>query len=429
VIRVLIVSENVSLRMGGEASLPYYYAKLLAKRGAEVSLACHERVRNELLEAFAELGLRIHFVRDTPMQKLAHRWGSALPPRIRDLVIDQAIHFGTQARIRRVALGLACAGSIDVVFEPAPITPKGLSFMYGLGVPVVIGPLCGGMDFPPAFRDLDSVGTRQFISLAKSAANIANYVVPGKIRAEVLLVANQSTAQALPRGHRGEVVRLFESGVDLGLWDAEAGGAGEEPREPGSVRFVFSGRFVDWKGIQYLVPAFAKAAAQARGCTLDLIGGGELEGLIRGMVEQLGLNDTVRIHGWLPRPDAVAILRRADVFVMPSLRECGGTAILEAMALGKPVITTNWGGPADYVKPSCGILVDPSSKESFIAGLAEAMLRLARSPEMRNALGAGGKSRVREDGLDWDSKADRVLSILASAAGRASASATPGFAR
>jgi glycosyltransferase involved in cell wall biosynthesis len=56
------------------------------------------------------------------------------------------------------------------------------------------------------------------------------------------------------------------------------------------------------------------------------------------------------------------ILRDSDVFVMPSLRECGGTAILEAMALGKPVVTTDWGGPADYVTPECGLLVSPTSK-------------------------------------------------------------------
>ena len=97
---------------------------------------------------------------------------------------------------------------------------------------------------------------------------------------------------------------------------------------------------------------------------------------------------------------------------MPSLRECGGTAILEAMALGKPIIATNWGGPADYVNASCGILVDPSSKTGFVDGLAEAMLRLAGSPELRRSLAEGGIRRVLEDNLDWNSKADRILSIL-----------------
>ena len=62
--------------------------------------------------------------------------------------------------------------------------------------------------------------------------------------------------------------------MDLDLWRP----ADSEPSRPdGSVHFVFSGRFVDWKGIQYLIPAFAKALAQEPNCRLDLIGGGELE--------------------------------------------------------------------------------------------------------------------------------------------------------
>lgn len=108
-IRVLIVSENISMQMGGESSLPFYYAKLFSERGAEVWLACHERVEIELREAFPELEPRILFVRDTQAQKITFRWGNSLPYRIRDLFIDQAIHFSTQARIRRIAIELAKA--------------------------------------------------------------------------------------------------------------------------------------------------------------------------------------------------------------------------------------------------------------------------------------------------------------------------------
>jgi glycosyltransferase involved in cell wall biosynthesis len=82
------------------------------------------------------------------------------------------------------------------------------------------------------------------------------------------------------------------------------------------------------------------------------------------------------------------------------------------MALGKPVIATNWGGPADYVDASCGLLIDPSSKSDFINGLAEAIVHLARYPNIRRQLGEEAKLRVRRDNLDWDAKADRVLSIL-----------------
>lgn len=397
------------MEMGGESSLPFYYARLLLQRGVEVWLACHERVESSLSKDFPEIQSRIRLVRDTATQKAAFRWSKVLPYRLRDMFVGQAIHFSTQARLRTIAVELARAGKIDVVFEPAPITPKGLSFMYNVGVPVVIGPLCGGMNFPPAFADMDSYFTRCSLMLGRQLSRLANRLIPGKLKADVLLAANAMTVKALPAGYRGRVVRLFESGVDLDLWQPTE----IAPSRPDTkVRFVFSGRFVDWKGVQFLVPAFAKAVAEEPRCQLDLIGGGELQGQIEAVIERHNLRESVRLHGWVSRSEAARIIRETDVFVMPSLRECGGTAILEAMALGKPVIAIKWGGPADYVDQSCGLLVAPDSKAGFTDGLADAIVRLARSPELRRSLGEGGKLRVRQDYLDWNSKANRVLSIL-----------------
>ena len=397
------------MRMGGESSLPFYYAKLLTARGVQVWLACHERVRDEVRKALPELAERTLFVEDSLLQKLMFRYTAWLPFRIREILVGQLIHYSTQWRLRTLAVDLASRKLIDVVLESSPITPKGLSFMYRVGVPVVIGPLCGGMEFPPAFRNLDSWIARQAITLSRAFSQLANRAVPGKLEAEVLLVANAQTERALPIGTSGRVIRLFESGVDLHLWKLPA----KARPEDGQVRFVFSGRFVDWKGIQYLLPAFERAAALENSCRLELIGGGgEFEREVLELAGRESIRDRVRLHGWVSRERAAEILRDADVFVMPSLRECGGTAILEAMAMGKPVIATNWGGPADYVNEHCGILVSPDSPEAFIQGLADAIVRLARTADLRKALGAGGTQRVKEDCLAWDAKADRVLAIL-----------------
>jgi glycosyltransferase involved in cell wall biosynthesis len=405
--RLLIVSENISMQMGGESSLPFFYAKLLAQRGVEVWLACHERVETEVRAAFPELGSRIRLVKDTKAQKLLYRYSEFLPYRVRDLLVGQALHLSTQRRIRKIALELARAGKIDVLLEPSPITPKGVSFMYDIGVPVAIGPLCGGMTFPPAFVAYDSLVTRTLMAIGRHGSQLANKIVPGKLKADVLFVANELTEKALPSGHRGQVIRLFESGVDLDLWKPS-----DTPKDDDIVRFIFSGRFVDWKGIKYLVSAFAKVVAQEPKCRLDLIGGGELEGEIRETITEFKLTDAIELHGWIGRSEAASLIKASDIFMMPSLRECGGTAILEAMATGKPVVATKWGGPSDYINQSCGILVEPNSKEGFIQGLTDAMLLLARSPQLRKRLGEGGKRRVLQDSLDWKSKADRVFTIL-----------------
>ena len=407
--KIVIVSENISMKMGGEASLGLYYFRLFRRRGVEVVAVCHARVRDEINASLPEAeAKRFHFIEDTPLQAFAWRVSELVPPRIRDLIFGQAIHMVTMRRVRRLVQTL-CANSQDwICLEPSPITPLGVSFMYGLGIPVVIGPLCGGLEFPPAFRYLDGKFTRATVKIGRAFSEVINRLIPGKLQADTLLVANECTRRALPKGCRGQVYEVVESGVDLAIWS---------PRDTrhidanSRVRFVFSGRFVDWKGISFMVDAFQYVAGKT-GAVLELIGDGEMRSEIEKRIGELRIEDKVILHGWKSRPEAAEIIRNCDVFVMPSLRECGGTAILEAMALGLPVVATNWAGPSSYVAESSGILVDPLSKEEFIQGLSDAMLRLAEAPELRRSMGRAGIDRVRTCYFDWDSKSDRVLEIL-----------------
>ena len=125
---------------------------------------------------------------------------------------------------------------------------------------------------------------------------------------------------------------------------------------------------------------------------------------------QLGLSN-VEFLGWQDQSACAEHLARADALVLPSLLyECGGAVVLEAMAMGRAVIATDWGGPADYLDPSCGILVAPTSRDGFIAGLADAMLRLDGDAELRRRMGAVGRQKVL-DQFTWERKGDRILEL------------------
>ncbi len=408
-LRIVITAENVSQRMSGETVLPLYYFRRLRARGVRVWVVCHARCRDELRELFPSDDFhQFSFVEDTWLQALLYWIGCLFPYRIQDLIFGQLVHLLTQLKARAIVKRLINEHAIDLVFEPAPITPKGLSFMYGLGVPVVIGPMCGGLEFPPAFRYMDAPLTRLSISVSRALAQVGNWLIPGKLQADALIVGNDLTATALPRGYRGKVYRVEESGVDLSLCKPIESGA----LSPGqAVRFVFFARFVDWKGVQFLVEAFKQVAPKTH-AVLELIGDGLLFDTTKAQVEALGLEDRVNFHGRLSLEDSIALIRRCHVYVVPSLRECGGNAILEVMAMGLPLIATNWAGPGLFVNSSCGILVEPSSRQGFIDGLAIAMLRLAESPELRRRLGAGSAKRVTENYFDWESKTNRILEIM-----------------
>lgn len=408
-LNILMIAENVSRNLSGETILPYYYLTHFLSLGHNVRVICHERVREQLKsELDAATFARFVFVKDGLLQKALFRMGSAFPHRVSDLVFNQLIQLLTQLRMRRVARERVASGPVDVVFQPAPIAVKAVSSMYDLGAPVVIGPMNGGMDLPPAFRQLDGRLVRMAISGSRHATGVLHRLIPGKRHADVLLVSNKRTRAALPSHTTGDVREVMESAVDLGRWQPRT----SDPALRGPMSFIFCGRFVDWKGISLLVRAFAPLA-RAGNVRLDLVGDGELFGDIERLVEAEGIRQSVVLHGRVPLERYIEMLHDAGAFVSPSLRECGGIAMMEAMAIGVPVIATDWGGAAQYASRDCAILVPPSSQSEFVDGLTAAMRRLANSPELRRDLGRAGRRHLEHEGHDWAVKARTIADILA----------------
>jgi glycosyltransferase involved in cell wall biosynthesis len=404
-LRVLIVAEHASASYGGEAVLPLHYFRLLRRRGVEAWLVVHARTQDELASLLPDEVGRIHFVPDTRLHRLLFLLGKPLPARVEFFSTGLLLRLLSQAVARRVARRLVAEQRIDVVHQPIPVSPREPSLLHRMGAPVVIGPMNGGMAYPPGFRRAESRFARWFTSLGRWASQLLHRVIPGKLRAETLAVANERTRQSLPRGVRGQVVELVENGVDLSLWPGEA----DRCEVAGPVRFAFAGRLVDWKGVDLLLAAFRPVAVRSE-ARLDIIGDGPMRATLEERAEGLGLKDSVTFHGWLPQAELARRLRTTDVFVLPSLYECGGAVVLEAMAAGLPVIATRWGGPTDYIDSECGILVDPSSPEAFVAGLSSAMIALADNPALRARLGRAGRERVVRE-FDWEQKVDRILEI------------------
>ncbi|MBF2015717.1 MAG: glycosyltransferase family 4 protein [Rivularia sp. T60_A2020_040] len=409
-LRVILVAENVSRYMGGESGKNLYYFHLFQERGIDLQIVCHARVRDELRREFHhdQDFNRFHFIEDNWLQILLYRIAQFFHPRIRGLFFEQVVHWITQIRARKLVKELIKYQNTDIVFQPSPITPKGLNFMYNLGVPVVLGPLTGGVDFPPAFRYLDSKFAIVSVTLGRLFSNILHRFVPGKLKAETLIVANPLTQKSLPNGCKGKIYQVIECGVDLDIWQPREQPE-INPEKP--VRFVYLGRFVDWKGIKFLIDGFQQVA-QETNAILELVGDGELRQDLEKQVAELGLENNVNFRGWMKREQASKLLCECDVFVMPSLREAGGNAVLEAMALGLPVIATKWAGPANTLHPDCGIWVEPTSIEAFVDGFAQAMIKLANSPQLRRQMGEAAPQRVRTNYFDWDSKVDRIIEIF-----------------
>ena len=293
--RILIVADNASTRFGGEAFLPFNYFRLLRARNIDVRLLVHERNKSDLTALFPGDLDRLYFVKDTLLHKLVFRLGAFLPRRVAGLSTDFIIHLSTQYSQRKVIADLSKNFGLDLVHVPTPVSPKTPSLIYGFHpTGVVIGPLNGGMEYPEAFRREEGWFSRLVVSLGRSLANFLNVMVPGKRQAELVLVANSRTRQALPVGIRGRIVELVENGVDFAVWRRiEARTSVDD-----TVKFVFVGRLVDWKAVDIALEAIRRLQGMPR-VSFEVIGDGPMRGPWQALSESMGLGSIVKFSGWM----------------------------------------------------------------------------------------------------------------------------------
>ena len=403
--RVLIVADNASSQFGGEAILPLHYFRLLRARNVDVSLLVHERNMSGLKTELSSDVDRLYFVKDTFLHKAVFRLGTYFPRRVADVTTGFVIQLTTQIAQHRLIRELLKVRRFDVIHAPIPVSPKSPSLICGFGIPVIFGPMNGGMEYPPAFRHEEDRLSRFAVALGRGLAGFLNLVFPGKRHARLLLVANTRTRKALPHDAGSRVIDLVENGVDFTLWHRSAiRGAPGRP-----LRLIFVGRLVDWKAIEIVLEAIKRLQGDIH-VSFEIIGDGPMRPNWEKLSQDIGLNEIVRFSGWMDQKDCARRLEDADIFVLPSLLECGGAVVLEAMAMGLPVIATAWGGPIDYLDDSCGILVEPNSRESLVSGFVGAIKTLAESADLRQSLGEAGYRKAKQY-YDWEKKIDRVLEL------------------
>jgi glycosyltransferase involved in cell wall biosynthesis len=411
-LRVLLVAENASNHMGGEAILPVHYFRSLRQREIDAFLIVHERARGELTSLFPDDLNRMRFVKDLALQRMFYRASLLLPRRVAEATFGLANQMLTQRAQRVIVRRLSTEHS--VIHQPIPVSPRFPSLLSGQGSPLVVGPLNGGMNYPPAFRRTESWVSRSLIALGRRLSNAINAGVAGKRHAAIVLVANARTLAALPSGLHGRVLEMPENGVDLSQWT----GAVNNLQPAQANAFLFIGRLVEWKALDLAIEAIERVP----GAQLEVIGDGPMLSKWARLADSRGLGARIQFRGWLPQSACAQRLQSACGLILPSLYECGGAVVLEAMAMSKPVIATAWGGPADYLDPSCGILVEPVSREALVAGFAEGIVRLMNSPSLCVEMGARARTKVVQQ-FDWEKKIDAMVELYESVAGT-----TPGAA-
>jgi len=232
------------------------------------------------------------------------------------------------------------------------------------------------------------------------------FFIRGQIRAAAILVCNWESAEKIPRKW-SEKVHLFPvSGVsseDLSL----STGASSHTQD---FSVLTAGSLIRVKGFGLAIKAFKLFVDKHPDSNLMIAGEGPEEPHLRGLIRRSNLEKKVKLLGAVPRDDLLSRMASSDVLLFPSLRDGGGTVVIEAMSAAKPVVCLDIGGPGLHITEACGIKIAPTTPAETVQNLADALERLYLDEGLRAELGDAARERVREL-YHWDRLGERLMEI------------------
>ena len=183
-----------------------------------------------------------------------------------------------------------------------------------------------------------------------------------------------------------------------------------DPITPENQTFVCVGRLCPQKGQAQFPAVAATLRNDFPNLKIILVGDGESREDVVAEINNHGVGDVVEILGWMENKKVREYLASSRALLLPSFAEGLPVVIMEALALGKPAISTYIAGIPELVDEGCGWIIPAGSHNALVDAMREA---LAASPEALMAKGAEGRRRI-EAGHDIDKEAAKLLSYIKS---------------
>ena len=295
--------------------------------------------------------------------------------------------------IRRLAPALARRG-FDIVHVQTPFIAhyQGVRLARSMGVPVV-----------ETYHTYFEEYLHHYVPLLPRALMrfVARRFTTSQCNAlDALVVPSRAMQTALADYGVNCPMQIIPTGMEM---DRFAAGDGPRFREqlgiaPDRPTLVHVGRVAHEKNIDFLFRTLRRVVASRPDVMLIVAGEGPALPHCKSYVESLGLGANVKFVGYLSRESALLDCYKAgDLFVFASRTETQGLVLLEAMALGVPVVSTAYMGTADIVTPQRGARLAPDDEQGFAAIVVE----LLANPQQRAAMSI----EAREYAATWSASA------------------------
>ncbi|WP_377480366.1 MAG: glycosyltransferase family 4 protein [Microcoleus anatoxicus] len=302
-------------------------------------------------------------------------------------------------------------GDYDIVHAITPMMPR-----YPFKVvtvcqqtPFILGPVNGGIPFPPGFQETAKQEFAQFNFLrAVGRALIPGYVETYK-KADKILAGSTYTLNMLK-----DLFAIPDERIDLfyenGISDEFLNATHIKNKESKEINLLFVGRLVPYKCADIVIEAIGRLDPVIKNkIRLTIVGDGPERNNLENRVQELKLGEIVSFAGWVNQQETLDYYRKADIFCFPSIREFGGAVVMEAMACGLPCIVANNGGIGEYVNEETGFKIEPNSREYLTEELTSKIQLLVEDDRLRESMSAKAMEKAKE--FAWDKKAEKIVEI------------------
>lgn len=191
-------------------------------------------------------------------------------------------------------------------------------------------------------------------------------------------------------------ISIIYNGVDVEKFKPD-----ERSTEHGKIYLTLgASRITTRKGIVYLVDAVKILSQKYPNIFMDVMGEGDARDGLEKYVKEAGLSEKIKFIGRIPKDETFSHYQKADIFVLPSMNEGMSNAMLEALATGLPIISTNTGGAEELVKDGInGLIVEKKNSHD----LAEKIEKIISDENLRKRMGE--ESRKLAEKMSWENVA------------------------
>jgi glycosyltransferase involved in cell wall biosynthesis len=419
-VRVLLIAEACNSEWVSVPLEGWFHSQAIA-RLTDAHLVTHVRNRESLLRAGLREGQDFTAIGPTPVERSLRGVSRLLGLRVENnrgwtalTALSTLAYYSFERLVWREFGPRLRGGEFDVVHRLTPLSPATPSPIARRcrrsGVPFVVGPLNGGLPWPRGFGRV-RVAEGEWLGFVRAAHRLLPGYWSMRANASAIIVGSRNAWSEVPARYREKAVYIAENAVDPDRFGGEVDEWAGLP-----LRVGFAGRLVPIKGVDMLLEAAAPLARAGRLC-LDLVGDGPEMAALRALAEREGISPTVSFAGWVAHRQLQDRLRRCHVFAFPSIRDFGGGAVLEAMALGLVPIVVDYGGPGELVSPGTGFAVPLGRRDEIVLGLRRVLERLVADPSLIRGLGRQARARVRRS-FTWSVKAAQAVEVYRFVLGR-----------